>query len=133
VQLIGVRGAPGNTVNHPTNYWVPRHSTRVFVDAVDLASGVGHDRAAAGGPSVARYHAVRVVVTNLAVLDFRTPDRTMRLRSVHPGVSVDEVVAATGFPLDTADVTETRQPTAEELRLIREVVDPANVRDRELR
>jgi acyl CoA:acetate/3-ketoacid CoA transferase beta subunit len=131
VQLIGVRGAPGNTVNHPTNYWVPRHSTRVFVDSVDLASGVGHDRAAAGGPAVARYHDVRVVVTNLAVLDFATPDRTMRLRSVHPGVSVDEVVAATGFALDTAEVTETRRPTAQELRLIREVVDPANVRDRE--
>jgi acyl CoA:acetate/3-ketoacid CoA transferase beta subunit len=133
VQLIGVRGAPGNTVNHRTDYWVPRHSTRVFVDTVDLASGVGHDRAAAGGPAVSRFHDVRVVVTNLAVLDFRTPERTMRLRSVHPGVTLEEVLAATGFPLDTSDVAQTRQPTAEELRLIREVVDPANVRDRDLR
>jgi acyl CoA:acetate/3-ketoacid CoA transferase beta subunit len=133
VQLIGMRGAPGNTVNHRTDYWVPRHSTRVFVEKVDVVSGVGYDRARAGGPPVSRYHDVRVVVTNLAVLDFQTPDRAMRLRSVHPGVSVAEVLAATGFPLVTDAVTETRRPSAEELRLIREVVDPDNLRDRELR
>ncbi len=43
-QLIGVRGAPGNTVNHPVSYWVPRHSRRVFVDQVDMVSGVGYER-----------------------------------------------------------------------------------------
>jgi acyl CoA:acetate/3-ketoacid CoA transferase beta subunit len=133
VQLIGVRGAPGNTVNHRTDYWVPAHSTRVFVPNVDLVSGVGHDRARAAGPAAARFHDVRVVVTNLAVLDFRTPDHRMRLRSVHPGVTVEQVQAATGFPLETADVTETRLPSAEELHLIRTVVDPENVRDGELR
>ena len=72
-QLLGVRGAPGNTVNHPVSYWVPRHSPRVFVDRVDMVCGVGYDRGA---------HELRVVVTNLAVLDFGTPERTMRLRSV---------------------------------------------------
>ena len=46
VQLLGVRGAPGNTVNHPVSYWVPRHSPRVFVEQVDMVSGVGYDRAA---------------------------------------------------------------------------------------
>ncbi len=46
-QLLGVRGAPGNTVNHPVSYWVPRHSRRVFVEAVDMVCGVGYDRAAA--------------------------------------------------------------------------------------
>jgi acyl CoA:acetate/3-ketoacid CoA transferase beta subunit len=40
-QLLGVRGAPGNTVNNRTSYWVPRHSTRVFVEEVDVVSGVG--------------------------------------------------------------------------------------------
>jgi hypothetical protein len=56
----------------------------------------------------------------------------MRLASVHPGVSVDEVVAQTGFALDTSDVGETRLPDDEELRLIREVLDPKNIRDREV-
>lgn len=131
-QLIGVRGAPGNTVNHTTNYWVANHSPRVFVERVDFVSGVGHDRARADRAGAGRFHDVRVVVTNLAVLDFATPDGSMRLRSVHPGVTVDAVLAATGFPLDTSAVTQTRMPSDEELRLIRTVIDPAGLRDREI-
>ncbi|WP_328478028.1 CoA-transferase [Actinoplanes sp. NBC_00393] len=124
-QLLGVRGAPGNTVNHPTSYWVPRHSPRVFVEHVDMVSGVGHDRGA---------YEIRVVVTNLAVLDFATPERSMRLRSVHPGVTVPEVVAATGFPLTVPDeVPSTREPTAEELSLLSNHLDPDGLREKELR
>ncbi|BCJ41184.1 CoA-transferase [Actinoplanes ianthinogenes] len=118
-QLLGVRGAPGNTVNHTTSYWVPRHEPRVFVEHVDMVSGIGHDRGAAE---------IRVVVTNLAVLDFATPDRSMRLRSVHPGVSVAEVQAATGFPLTVpAFVEVTREPTPAELEII-EHLDPDGLR-----
>ncbi|MDX6197134.1 MAG: hypothetical protein QOJ79_285 [Actinomycetota bacterium] len=126
-QLLGVRGAPGNTVNHPTSYWVPKHSPRVFVEKVDMASGVGYDK-----PGRGPFHEIRRVVTNLAVLDFATPDNSMRLASVHPGVSVDEVVEQTGFALDTSDVAETRLPTDEELALIRAVLDPKSIRDREV-
>jgi len=124
-QLLGVRGAPGNTVNHATSYWVPRHAPRVFVPRVDMVSGVGHDHGASE---------IRVVVTNLAVLDFATPDRSMRLRSVHPGVTVAEVEAATGFPLTIpADVPETRQPTAAEMKTIAERLDPEGLREKEIR
>lgn len=125
-QLLGFRGAPGNTVNHRTSYWVPRHSPRVFVPAVDVVSGVGHDRD--GGP----FHDVYRVVTNLAVLDFGGPSSTMRLVSVHPGVSVADVVAQTGFELAVDEVTETRLPTEEEFRLLREELDPAGRREREV-
>jgi acyl CoA:acetate/3-ketoacid CoA transferase beta subunit len=129
-QLLGVRGAPGNTVNHPVSYWVPRHSRRVFVEAVDMVCGVGYDRAAAAG---AGFHELRVVVTNLAVLDFQAPDHTMRLRSLHPGVTLSEVVDATGFALAVPDeVPVTRPPTAAELDLIRGRLDPSGLRDREL-
>jgi acyl CoA:acetate/3-ketoacid CoA transferase beta subunit len=130
-QLLGVRGAPGNTVNHPTSYWVPRHSPRVFVERVDVVCGIGYDRAAALGPPVSGFHEIRLVVTDMAVLDFRTPDRSMRLRSVHPGVSIDDVVAATGFALSVPDdVPQTRAPSAEELTLIRDRLDPGRTRDR---
>lgn len=123
-QLIGVRGAPGNTINHPASYWVPNHGTRVFVRQVDMISGVGWDRGA---------REIRRVVTNLCVFDFETPDRSMRLRSVHPGVTVDEVLANTGFaPLIPGEVAETRAPSEDELRLIREVLDPAELRAREV-
>ncbi|GHG48548.1 CoA-transferase subunit beta [Streptomyces griseocarneus] len=132
-QLIGVRGAPANTVNHPTSYWIPRHSPRVLVERVDMVSGVGYDRAAAAGPSATRFHRIPRVVTDLAVLDFETPGHTMRVRSLHPGVTAEEVRAATGFPLDVPpDAPRTRTPTAAELRLIREVIDPAARREREV-
>jgi acyl CoA:acetate/3-ketoacid CoA transferase beta subunit len=132
VQLLGFRGAPGNTINDPTSYWVPNHGPKVFVPAVDTVCGIGWDRAAALGPA-GRYVEVRRVVTNLAVLDFETPDRSMRLRSVHPGVAVDDVVAATGFPLAVPDdVPTSRLPTADELTLIREVIDPDATREVEV-
>ncbi len=133
VQLLGVRGAPGNTVNHPTSYWIPRHSRRVFVESVDMVCGVGYDRAADLGMPGAGYHELRVVVTNLAVLDFQAAGHAMRLRSVHPGVAISDVVAGTGFPLAVSDdVAETRLPTPAELALIRGRLDPAGLRDREL-
>ncbi|MEV0599955.1 CoA-transferase [Streptomyces sp. NPDC050315] len=132
-QLLGVRGAPVNTLNNPTSYWVPRHSTRVFVEKVDMVSGVGYDRAAAAGPSATRYHRIPEVISDLGVFDFETPDRTMRLRSLHPGVTVAQVREATGFALTIPeDVPYTREPTADELRLIREVIDPNGVREREV-
>src|SRR5205823_1187423 len=98
VQLIGVRGSPGNTVNHPVSYWIPNHSRRVFVHQVDMVSGVGYRRAAEAG--VEAFHEIRAVVTNLGVFDFETPDRSMRVRSLHPGVEMGEVLEGTGFDLD---------------------------------
>jgi acyl CoA:acetate/3-ketoacid CoA transferase beta subunit len=133
VQLLGFRGAPGNTVNHVTSYWVPSHSPQVLVERVDVVTGVGYDRAAHLPPSTRALHEIRRVVTDLCTLDFDTPDRTMRLRSLHPGVSVDEVVAATGFALVVPDdVPSSRLPTDDELRLIREVIDPTAEREREV-
>lgn len=133
VQLLGVRGAPGNTINHPTSYWIPRQSNRVLVDKVDVVSGVGYDRAAALPETSRRFHEIRRVVTNLAVLDFKTADHSMRLASVHPGASVDEVIAATGFELDIAtSVPETRLPSDEELEILRTVLDPDGQRNGEV-
>ena len=132
-QLLGVRGAPGNTVNHTTSYFIPQHSTRVFVEAVDCVSGVGYDRVALAGPAAGKFHEIRCVITNLAVLDFETPDHSMRIRSLHPGVTADEVQAATGFPLIVPpDLGETRAPSDEDLRLLRELLDPKSLRDAEL-
>ena len=132
-QLLGVRGAPGNAVSHPTSYWVPRHSARVFTPRVDMVAGVGWDNAAKAGPAATRYMRLRQVVSNLASFDWDPGSRRMRLLSVHPGVTPDEVVASTGFDLVIGDdVPATREPTAEELRLIREVIDPYGVRYREV-
>ena len=133
VQLLGFRGAPGNTINNPTSYWVPRQSAKAVVESVDVVTGVGYDRAAALSVAQRRFHEIRRVVTNLAVLDFETPDHRMRLRSVHPGVTVDDVQEATGFELAVdGDVPESRRPTDEELTLIREVLDPEGRAEQEV-
>jgi acyl CoA:acetate/3-ketoacid CoA transferase beta subunit len=133
-QLVGVRGAPGNTVNHSTSYWVPNHSRRSFVPRVDVVCGVGYERARSAGPSASRFHQIRRVVSNLGVFDFDTPDKVMRLRSVHPGVTVDEIADATGFDLVVpSEVPETRLPTPHEVELLRTVLDPQGLRDREVR
>ena len=127
-QLLGFRGAPGNTINNTTSYWIPNHSARVFVPKVDVVTGVGYDRAAKLGEA-GRFHRLRHVVTNLGVLDFDTDDHRMQLRSLHPGVTVDEIVEATGFELEIpAEVPDTRAPTPDELALIREVIDPHELR-----
>lgn len=106
VQLLGARGAPGNTVCHTTSYWVPRHSRRVFVPKVDYVCGVGTDRGA---------RELRRVVTDLCVLDFEAADGGMRVRSLHPGVSLERVLDQTGFDLHVPEIVpETRGPTPDE-------------------
>jgi acyl CoA:acetate/3-ketoacid CoA transferase beta subunit len=131
-QLLGFRGAPGNTVNDRTSYWVPNHGPRVFVTSVDVVTGVGYSRAVAAGAAATRYHQLGFVVTNLCVFDFHTADHRIRMRSVHPGVSVDDVVAATGFDLSIpADVPTSRLPTDDELAIIAEL-DPDGARHREV-
>jgi acyl CoA:acetate/3-ketoacid CoA transferase beta subunit len=130
--LLGFRGAPGNTINDTTSYWVPNHSPNVFVAHVDVVCGIGYDRAAALPARSARWHEIRRVVSNLGVFDFDTPDHRMRVRSLHPGVTVDEVVAATGFELVVPDdVSCSRTPDTAELALI-DALDPQGLRHREV-
>jgi acyl CoA:acetate/3-ketoacid CoA transferase beta subunit len=132
-QLLGMRGAPGNTINDKTSYWIPGHSTRVFVPSVDVVSGVGYDRAHDLAGDGGRFHNLGRVVTNLCVLDFETADRRMRLRSVHPGVTVDDVVAATGFELALRDdIPTSRLPSDDELMWIRERIDPNGLGEEEV-
>jgi glutaconate CoA-transferase subunit B len=115
-------------------YWTTTHDPRTFVERVDFITcagwlGGGDERrrlGLEGGPEA--------VVTNLCVMDFEPRTKAMRLVSVHPGVTVDQVQAATGFEVLLPDgpVPETPPPSAEELRLLRETIDPSGARRREL-
>ncbi|OBJ70570.1 CoA-transferase [Mycobacterium sp. 1274756.6] len=132
-QMFGVRGAPGNTINHATSYFVGNHSTRVFAESVDVVSGIGTDKIDTDNPAY-RFVDVYRVVSNLGVFDFGGPGGTMRALSLHPGVTPADVAENTSFEvagLDSAE--ETRPPTDDELRLIREVIDPKSLRDKEVR
>ena len=132
-QLLGMRGAPGNTINHTTSYWVPNHSPKVYVDQVDVVSGIGYDRAAKLGAEATRFHEIRRVVSNLCVVDFGGADHAMRLVSPHSGVAVDAVIAATSFELVIEDPVETRAPTDAEIKIMREQLDPNGVGSKEVK
>lgn len=138
-QMFGVRGAPGNTINHATSYWVGNHSKRVFGDSVDIVSGIGWDKVllnSDGNPVNPAFRFVNVyrVVTNLGVFDFNGPDHQMRAVSLHPGVEAGQVAENTSFEVHGLDTAETtRLPTEEEQRLLRETIDPKSLRDKEVK
>lgn len=131
-QLLGLRGSPGNLINHRTSYWVPNHSVRSFVEQVDVVSGPGYDRMAEVGSPGNRFHDVHRVVSNLGVFSFETSDHAMKVESVHPGVTVDEIVENTAFELVVPDdVPESRVPTNEELEIM-DIIDPNGLRHAEV-
>lgn len=131
-QMFGVRGAPGNTINHRTSYWVGNHSTRVFCDTVDIVSGIGWDKVDPDNPAF-RFADVYRVVSNLGVFDFGGPDHTMRAVSLHPGIDPDEVRANTAFEVHGLDEAgPTRLPTGDEQDLIHRL-DPKSLRNKEIK
>lgn len=114
-------------------YWNPNHNPRSLVERVDFRSAAGY---LGGGDERERLGlgpGPEVVVTNLAVLDFESKSKRMRLVSVHPGTTVAEVQEATGFELVLPDgeVPETTPPTEEQSRLLREEIDPDGLCKRE--
>lgn len=131
VRLPGTAGlADMCSIGKDLYYWIPNHSPRSLVEKVDFVSGAGfldggdsRERLGLGGGP-------RIVVSNLAVMDFEPVSKRMRLKSVHPGVEVDQVQAATGFDLlvGTDPVAETRPPSREQIRLIRQRIDPDSMR-----
>lgn len=133
-QMLGMRGFPGNSINHGNSFFVPNHSTRVFVeDQVDMVCSVGY-RDESWEDGVKRdYASIKHIVTNLCVMDFGGPDHAIRVISLHPGVTFEEVQENTSFPLIKADdCGETAHPTEEQLEVIRKL-DPRDVRARQLR
>ena len=124
LRLPGCGGIADVIAYHPRAYlYVPRHSRAVFVERLDFISGLGVSR----GDQSAPHLGPRLLISELGVFDYATG--RMRLCSYHPGVSVDKIRKRTGFPLDIApDLIETPPPTAEELRLLREEIDPLGIR-----
>ncbi|MGH2524892.1 MAG: CoA-transferase, partial [Anaerolineales bacterium] len=128
LRLPGSGGIPDvTTYEESVCLYVPRHSRVTFVQQVDYVSGLGHTPARTHGAGP------RYLVTDLGQFDFAGPGGQMRLTSLHPGVRVEQVRAKTGFDFETApgcDVTP--PPTQEEVRLLREEIDPLGVRKLEL-
>ena len=112
--------------------YTPRHDTRTFVpsDKLDFISGVGFPD---GKPSICGGSGPQCVITNLAYLVFDDDPKRMKLGSIHPGVDLETVIGSTGFELITQnELKETLPPTIKEIQLLREKVDPLNIRKLEV-
>jgi len=130
VRLVGPINQPGHFAFFGREIIVVSHEKRAFVDKVDFVSGAGYlDGPGArerlgllgGGPCM--------ILTDKAIFDFDPDTKLVRLKSVHPGVSLEDVKQNTGYIHDYIphEVGETPPPTDAELRIIREVIDPRRV------
>ncbi len=126
VRLVGPIAQTDHCAHAKQTMIILPHERRVFVPKVDFISGLGFGdgpgfreryRHHGGGPGK--------VVTNLAVLDFHPDTKRMRVQSVHPNVTRGQIQANTGFALNIPDaVPVTPAPTLDEVRWIREEIDP---------
>lgn len=133
VRLPGTAGlADMGSIGKQLYFWNPDHSPRSMVDKVDFISAAGYLDGGEARKRLGLDGGPQIVITNLAVMDFHPVSKQMRLQSVHPDVTVETVQKATGFELLMPDgsVPETVPPTAAQVRLIREVIDPDNMRKR---
>jgi len=125
LRLPGSGGIPDvTTYINDTLLYVPRHSKVTFVSKLDFLSGLGYHpaRNSSMGPSI--------LISDLGQFDFS--GGWMRLISIHPGVSVQKIQKKTNFPLKISpDLHETRLPTPEELHILRDKIDPLNIRNLE--
>ena len=126
IRLPGTGGIPDVTTFSDEVYlYVPRHSRATFVPKLDHLSGLGHS------PNRTRGRGPHYLITDLGQFDFA--NGVMRVTSIHPGETLDRIQTKTGFPLEVApDCRATEPPTDEEIRLLREEIDPLGVRKLEL-
>jgi glutaconate CoA-transferase subunit B len=125
LRLPGTGGIPDvSTYMDGIYLYVPRHSKITFVKELDFLSGLGHSdvRVRGGGTTY--------LVSDLGEFDFH--NKHMRLVRIHPGISLERVKAKTGFEFDISeDLHDTTPPSTEELKLLREVIDPLGIRNLE--
>ncbi|MHA1191918.1 MAG: CoA-transferase subunit beta [Promethearchaeota archaeon] len=104
-----------------------RHGPRRFIEKVDFITTPGflYGPGAREEEGLSEDTGPSRVITDLCLMDFEPESKRMRLIATHPGISIDDVIKATGFELIIADDVETTiPPTKEDLRILHEVIDP---------
>lgn len=127
-KVRGPGGAGLSAVTYADHYfiWINEHSRRVFVEKVDFISAAGpRSRRLANSY---RPGGTPLVVSPLAVMDVDPVTERLRLKSVHPGVTLEEVLDNTSFDLAVqGEAPKTQQPTAREMEILRNEVDPMGI------
>jgi glutaconate CoA-transferase subunit B len=102
-----------------------QHEKRRFVEKLDYLTSVGWYHGGRSRRELGlRRGGTLAVVTNLGVMNFDEETRAMFLAEVYKGVPVSRIVENTGFSIDVSRAVEAAPPTPEELRILREEVDP---------
>ena len=133
VQMLGVRGLPGNSISHANSFFVPSHNRRVFVAGeCDMVASIGYNPKRLPRGYTLDDIDIRLVITDLGVMDWQGPNHSLRLCSVHPGISVQQLLDNTGFEVHVVGtVPVTTAPTGAQLEIIRQL-DPDNWRSKQL-
>lgn len=112
--------------------YTPRHDLKTFVPAekLDFISGVGFKD---GKTSICGGSGPQCVITDLAYLTFEETSKLMKVETIHPGIDIEEIKKSTGFELIIPDkIKTTIPPTSEEIKILREKVDPLGIRKLEV-
>jgi glutaconate CoA-transferase subunit B len=127
--MLGARGFPGNSVHHPNSFFFASHNARAFVpNEVDYVCSAGYNPARYLNGRAPAWLDLRLIVTDLAVLDFEGPNHAIRVRSLHPGVTFEQVQDNTGFALVRPEhIPMTAAPSPDQLAWIARL-DPNGVR-----
>lgn len=133
-QMLGARGFPGNSISHANSFFVPSHNKRVFVEGeCDVVCSIGYNPARLPKGYSLDEVDIRLVITDLCVMDWQGPRHMLQLRSLHPGVTVEQVLENTGFEIHVpANVPVTAAPTQEQMEIIAQL-DPQNWRAKQLK
>jgi acyl CoA:acetate/3-ketoacid CoA transferase beta subunit len=102
-----------------------RHEARKLNEAVSFVTSPGYLRGDGGREAAGLAGGPNRVITDKAILDFDPESKRMRLVSIHPGITLEDVLENMNFrPIVPDDLPTTELPTAEQIRLIREEIDP---------
>tara|TARA_R100000687_G_C6450301_1_gene164926 strand:- start:1024 stop:1791 length:768 start_codon:yes stop_codon:yes gene_type:complete len=129
VQMLGVRGFPGNSICHASTYFIQSHNRRIFVEGeCDYVCSIGYNPDRLPRGYTFDDIDLRKIITDLCVMDFGGINKAIRVCSLHEGVSLEQVKDNTGFDIAVSDVMETTPlPTEVQMELMNQL-DPCDLR-----
>jgi len=134
VQMLGVRGYPANSISHANSFFVPSHTKKVFVEGeCDVVASIGYNPSRLPRGYELEEIDLRVMISDLCVMDWGGPNHQMRLLSLHPGISLSMVLANTSFEVFVPEkIPATVPPSSEQLAIIGEL-DPGGWRNDQIK
>lgn len=108
VQLLGVRGAPDNTVYHPTNYFINQHNPQIFIKKINIIYKINTNQ---------KTFKIHQIITNLNIFNFNNQNKTIQLHSLHPNIKFSKIKTTTKFTIKIKKkIQQTHNPTTKKTK-----------------